>query len=145
MTITPDDPTPISTGNTNAFLTPVLEGWVGAALAEMAPEAGIVWSVGFQTFPDPSEEDSSAWVPTVVLYLELPTELPDARVYSTHFLPPYALTRGLVNATVYELILQMRNRRRQLMKEAKREGEAEPESPAVQDVPLPEADHSTAV
>jgi hypothetical protein len=100
----------------HTHLTTRIEAIVARLLAEVAPEQELVWQVAFQALPDPSAE--GAWVPVVVIYLEVPLREPETSYYSVGLLAPFRLTEDQLREAVTEAVTALAERRTQYLSDS---------------------------
>lgn len=98
-------------GIKHANLLAVAEGWVARALTKHVPELEVVWAVAMEALPSPSETNP-AWVPSLLIYLEIGMGSEAKSDYITHLLPPFDLTRETVMEVVRADLEQLQQARR---------------------------------
>jgi hypothetical protein len=91
-------------------LVPQVRKWVLDALGLLTPDSEqITWEVGFQVLPDPGSEQD-AWVPSLVLYLEVPISAENSYYAITH-LSPFVVTEPQLRQAVGDSLGELLSRK----------------------------------
>jgi hypothetical protein len=109
-------------------LTDKAKPLITQALKAEAPGEKITWDVSVVAFPDPSagtlldEDDAdpsevNAFVPVLLLYLEIPMGETKETVYTSTILAPYAVNKSNVDYAVRGAVKTILTRRDQLLAE----------------------------
>lgn len=85
--------------------------WVLAAISKFQQDRGnyeqVLFAVALQAFPDPAREVEHAWIPQLVVYLEMAGPMPGTSVFGTPMFRPYSLTEEAVTGFVIEALTDM--------------------------------------
>jgi hypothetical protein len=92
----------------HTLLLTQVDGWVAKILGEIVPDEGLTWQTAFQVLPD--ESDANAWLPILVVYVEMPLNEVQS-FYSTNIMPPFVLNEDQLRQSLTAAVMELQGRR----------------------------------
>lgn len=112
----------------HVHLLPKINSWIPQVLREIVPDEELSWESSFQVLPDPTIDD--AWIPVLIVYIEMPLPSGETSIYSVTLLPPFGITEDTVRSRIIEGTTELIGRKDNMRHE----------EPAVVEMSLPDAD-----
>jgi hypothetical protein len=89
----------------HTHLIPKVDEWVPRILREIVPDEELTWEISFQVLPDPAMDD--AWVPILIIYVEMPLPSGDNSIYSVTLIAPFSITEDMVRTRLIEAATEL--------------------------------------